>query len=646
MDVNCENAERNGAANNSMNNTTSPDESTLYFSMNSSGDLGDLEKTMEIENASEPQISVEIPDFSLTDPLAICDKFLQKNAASLMSSTPNRIPLMTNELHKPSPPGETEMTPKPEEDKTLEEKNEDESTMNNDDSLKNVSTQVNVSLKQYSEIYVKTDKVFEANTDEASSQEAEGITEVEEYSIIRLKEDLIKIVIDEEIPEEVSSSYLEDKTAETEISKEVTEENPMKEDIQNADTKNDNLDHASLDGVDNIDAEKTPTEVATNSHEGSEVDEAGEKIHDKLDEDKENVKGNNMKKQRRRSKIAVSTSNKEQKVTGKQSLIRRSILKTDVRSPAKPAKTTQFNVPKRSSLLPKNLPGNQKRQTIGLVAKVSAPPAKPKLLAPAKAADPPMQKKRQTLMPNIGNPSGSSKRSPKGRQTLLPNVPIREKPSESGKRSPKARQTLVPSLAKPPKSGKISPKGILTTKTAPVVNKSPKFLHPKDIKPVSVNTFECKVCKKKFRTNLILETHMKTHKDTAKGGFLCKYCDRRFDIKHGLENHINRYCSKIPVGEKRRLLEEEAKNNALTPRTKRWIASKGSDVASNSSASSNSDLMTLLKHSPGSQGSKRRSVAFSGISATPNRTIKCYQCLKEFYDVFEFSDHIADHVAN
>ncbi|GAB0100431.1 hypothetical protein DMENIID0001_164710 [Sergentomyia squamirostris] len=556
MNTSMENCEKiaNSICSLSMNESTS-----VYYSLNGTQEFSsDLEKSTEAE---DDLVSLEIPDLSLDTaapalghhPLSICDLLMQK-PKNLLSSTPNKITVASS-----GEPSKTEVVlPVPENDDDLEKiEDDEESTIKSDNSL--------IGIAEKSPISVQTIEEKEEAPKMISQEEAKPAPTKILETKFKGGEDLLKFVIEEE-------------------AEEPQEEKHEKDNQETAKVSEDQIDRKNPDIPEIVVTEEVTdpeTEVITEKDDGKKEDP----------ENKENVSG----KMRRRSKIAIPENNStnKNKNTGKQSLIRRSILKTEVRSPAKTMKAAPMPLPrKRSSLLPQN----------------------------------PVVNKRQTLGPS----------KPLKRTSLLPAPPIKP---EATAPIAKTRRTMAPTAGFP----RMSPQKPLTTKAPPEIQKPTVFLHPNALKP-ALPGFECKVCKKKFRTASILETHVKTHKESGKSGFACKYCERRFEIKKGLENHIQNYCSKIPVGEKRRLLAEEAKLAAMTPRSKRLAARAQSDASS--AGSSNSDFMAMLKLSPRSHSEKRMSIAFQGISATPNRTIRCYQCRKEFGDVFEFSNHITEHVDN
>uniref|UniRef100_A0A1B0D553 Uncharacterized protein n=1 Tax=Phlebotomus papatasi TaxID=29031 RepID=A0A1B0D553_PHLPP len=199
--------ERIAAVNCSMN-STSGDESTLYYSMNNSGIAVDLESTIGEEEAV---ISVEIPDFSpstmLPDPLAVCDKFLQKT--NLMSSTPNRLIFPpANDKVPPSEGAEKTAAAKAEADESKDDTLKEE-TEKNEESIKNISGKDFVSLKQ-----ILDDKP-EVPEEKIEAEVVEEIVEIKEYNIVRVTEDLTKVVIEEESCEEEDNAVPETKKEES-----------------------------------------------------------------------------------------------------------------------------------------------------------------------------------------------------------------------------------------------------------------------------------------------------------------------------------------------------------------------------------------------------------------------------------------------
>lgn len=153
--------------------------------------------------------------------------------------------------------------------------------------------------------------------------------------------------------------------------------------------------------------------------------------------------------------------------------------------------------------------------------------------------------------------------------------------------------------------------------------------------------FSCTHCSKHFLQQSRLSTHLRTHAASAAtitAALTCVHCMRAFDKTIALRNHQLEHCTKIPVGERRKLLQQrDLEDSNAGAATTASIATKRAASALGSS--------TQVAAAP--SGSRLRAMspsrAHRGVYQTPNKLIKCNVCAKQFGDPLSFALHAETH---
>lgn len=100
-------------------------------------------------------------------------------------------------------------------------------------------------------------------------------------------------------------------------------------------------------------------------------------------------------------------------------------------------------------------------------------------------------------------------------------------------------------------------------------------------KPRPILTFKCTYpgCSREFKSSLAYQQHIKSHNAVAvnstsgtssslASSFKCKWCDKVFSLSNALIKHQIEVCTKIPFGEKRKLIASEEKNKPINNKRK------------------------------------------------------------------------------
>lgn len=159
--------------------------------------------------------------------------------------------------------------------------------------------------------------------------------------------------------------------------------------------------------------------------------------------------------------------------------------------------------------------------------------------------------------------------------------------------------------------------------------------------------FSCDVCKKTFHLKSTLDTHKQLHasRDRKSGLFSCTYCQKEFEKEIGLRNHVERYCTKVPVAEKRKIaLANQQGNEDLVKRerTRTRTATKPSSAQTHESTTSSSGTDQSSKSQTLSPRKPIKSIVkpHSGIHYSAKKPIKCYLCKKSFPAYLDFHRHV------
>lgn len=177
--------------------------------------------------------------------------------------------------------------------------------------------------------------------------------------------------------------------------------------------------------------------------------------------------------------------------------------------------------------------------------------------------------------------------------------------------------------------------------TRSTVKPKASILPPADSRPATAKSIDSKPpsakvamqkctfsgCLREFHTTKAMQEHVRTHKNpqpvsstSSHSSFKCKWCDKIFVLETALNSHMVEKCSKIPFGDKRKLLAQRDKTNQTTENNKRKTIFAAPAVPK--------------KRSP----SKRQTLNKSGVMITPKKTLKC-ECGKLFTNVLEFAQH-------
>lgn len=206
---------------------------------------------------------------------------------------------------------------------------------------------------------------------------------------------------------------------------------------------------------------------------------------------------------------------------------------------------------------------------------------------------------------------------------------------------------------------------------------APATSHPRPV-------FSCTVCKKSFHLKSTLTMHQKIHANSsasAPSHFKCTYCDKDFEKEVGLRNHVERYCTKVPVAEKRKLngshnrtrtTSAEIKDRSKRDKSASSSSSSKMESTTGSSTSTEHPSTSLLfggpaaqlgvsvtavaaalkkeggaqpAHPPASGLSPRKPIKsicqpHSGIKFSANKPIKCFQCRITFNKYVDFHTHV------
>lgn len=122
----------------------------------------------------------------------------------------------------------------------------------------------------------------------------------------------------------------------------------------------------------------------------------------------------------------------------------------------------------------------------------------------------------------------------------------------------------------------------------------------------TTSKLKCTSCERTFYYIESLAAHKKMHAKKK----VCQHCDRNFGNNFALERHLRENCSKISIGDRKKLLESDAKEK--TPVRRRLTRPKEE----------------LLKFFP-----------IKGIGQTPRKKIQCYECNDNFQNPLEFAVH-------
>lgn len=133
------------------------------------------------------------------------------------------------------------------------------------------------------------------------------------------------------------------------------------------------------------------------------------------------------------------------------------------------------------------------------------------------------------------------------------------------------------------------------------------------------SSYVCGVCSKSFLLMSSLTKHKKTHKTGTSSSKTCKHCDKSFAIASALDTHLREKCTKIPIAQRRKLINYGPS---------RPVASMP-DNSSSSSATSHSGSARKMPH--------------SGIYRTPSKILRCHTCGEQFKEFNSFTDHSATH---
>lgn len=152
------------------------------------------------------------------------------------------------------------------------------------------------------------------------------------------------------------------------------------------------------------------------------------------------------------------------------------------------------------------------------------------------------------------------------------------------------------------------------------------------------NYFACPRCDRTFLQQSRLTTHLRTHDSAAPVAPVCQHCHRVFDKPIALSNHLLEHCAKIGVAERRRLLQKrdrEDKEAAGSSSSATAVAKSGRSATAAAAAARGPAKLRV--NSP--------SRAHRGVFHTPNKTIKCNECTKQFADPVSFALHVPTHRA-
>lgn len=208
------------------------------------------------------------------------------------------------------------------------------------------------------------------------------------------------------------------------------------------------------------------------------------------------------------------------------------------------------------------------------------------------------------------------------RASIRPTTPARRRSTLAVPKARTPRRVKTPQQQLPPQQPRH-----LSVMPAPVASVS--------------NYFACPRCDRTYLQQSRLTTHMRTHDSGAPVAPVCQHCHRLFDKPIALSNHLLEHCAKIGVAERRRLLQKrdrEDKEAATAGSSSAAQVAKSRSVATAAvSAAATRGPAKLRVNSP--------SRAHRGVFHTPNKTIKCNECPKQFADPVSFALHVPTHRA-
>lgn len=149
---------------------------------------------------------------------------------------------------------------------------------------------------------------------------------------------------------------------------------------------------------------------------------------------------------------------------------------------------------------------------------------------------------------------------------------------------------------------------------------------------------------------------------TSNSSGKCQYCDKFFAKSHGMMTHLLEKCEKIPASARRQLSQKEKdcdeanskqvsrrkteafrQDNDFVSKYSRFFVNLTNDGASGVQGDGIAaiDVEKSLKNLR-SELRKIKS-AYTGITRTPSKPIRCHICKKLFLDCVEYADHSANH---
>lgn len=146
---------------------------------------------------------------------------------------------------------------------------------------------------------------------------------------------------------------------------------------------------------------------------------------------------------------------------------------------------------------------------------------------------------------------------------------------------------------------------------------------------------------------------------TSKSSGKCQYCDKFFAKSHGMMTHLLEKCEKIPASARRQLLQKEKDcdeaNSKQVSRRKTEAFRQDNDFVSkysrffvnltNDGVQGDGIAAIDVEKSLKNLRSELRKIrsAYTGITRTPSKPIRCHICKKLFLDCVEYADHSANH---
>lgn len=214
------------------------------------------------------------------------------------------------------------------------------------------------------------------------------------------------------------------------------------------------------------------------------------------------------------------------------------------------------------------------------------------------------------------------------------------------------------STASKPKTPKTKTKRLSATFTANPLKKSPtpsnsnkrktiavKFANRKSIAVGSTKSFtepkdkfQCNFtgCDMTFFYKTSLATHQKSHETIN----TCRYCQRSFALSAALSKHLRENCTKIPISERKKLLENDEKSTdsnrtsnktQRTPKLRKSIDELQQLVYQSCSPSEIEKLKEVVP--------TKLFPPIKGIRITPRKLIKCFNCGDKFKEPVSYATH-------